>query len=163
MVQKRYGRDKWEAILEGAGFPKFQLFTTTGDLPDQRITDLMASSCRVLGHHLQRVFDEFAEYWMCDFGPKVYIAFYDGKKNAKEFLLTMDNVHIVVTNAMANAAPPRFTCEWKNPKTLIMNYDSKRGLIDLMVSFIKGVGKYYKEDLKITKLGADKVEVVFAY
>jgi hypothetical protein len=42
-----------------------------------------------------------------------------------------------------------------------MKYKSRRGLIDFMVGLIKGVGKFYKEDLKVTKLSSDKVEIVF--
>jgi len=42
-----------------------------------------------------------------------------------------------------------------------MKYISKRGLIDFMVGLIKGVGKYYREDLKVTKLGNDRVKIVF--
>jgi len=30
-----------------------------------------------------------------------------------------------------------------------------------MVGLIKGVGKHYKEELKVRKLGADRVEVIF--
>jgi hypothetical protein len=42
-----------------------------------------------------------------------------------------------------------------------MTYNSRRGLIDIMIGLIKGVGKYYKENLKVTKLGPDKVEIKF--
>jgi hypothetical protein len=30
-----------------------------------------------------------------------------------------------------------------------------------MVGLIKGVGNFYKEDLKVTKLGNDRVKIVF--
>jgi hypothetical protein len=42
-----------------------------------------------------------------------------------------------------------------------MKYKSHRNLIDFLVGLIKGVGKFYKEDLKVTKLTNDKVEIVF--
>jgi hypothetical protein len=47
------------------------------------------------------------------------------------------------------------------PKTLIMHYKSHRGLIDFMVGLIKGVGKYFKENLQVRKLGDKRVEIVF--
>jgi len=49
----------------------------------------------------------------------------------------------------------------KNEKALIMKYKSQRGLIDFMIGLIKGVGKFYREDLGVTKLGNDQVEIVF--
>ncbi len=42
-----------------------------------------------------------------------------------------------------------------------MTYKSKRGLIDFLVGLIKGVGKYFKENLEVTKLGNNKVKIVF--
>jgi hypothetical protein len=42
-----------------------------------------------------------------------------------------------------------------------MTYKSPRGLIDFLVGLIKGVGKYFKEDLRVRKLNNTDVEVVF--
>ena len=73
----------------------------------------------------------------------------------------MDYVHATVIKNVPNAQPPRFEYEWLDDKTLIMKYKSRRRLIDFMVGSIKGVGKYYKEDLRVTKLGNDKVKIIF--
>jgi len=73
----------------------------------------------------------------------------------------MDSVHAAVTKSVPNSHPPRFEYEWKNEKTLIMKYKSQRGLIDFVVGLAKGVGKLYGENLKVTKIGNDKVEIVF--
>ena len=43
-----------------------------------------------------------------------------------------------------------------------MKYESKRGLIDFLVGLVKGVGKHYKENLLVSKVGNDTVKVVFA-
>lgn len=42
-----------------------------------------------------------------------------------------------------------------------MEYKSHRNLIDFMIGLIKGVGKYYHEELQITKLAANRVRIVF--
>ena len=42
-----------------------------------------------------------------------------------------------------------------------MHYSSHRGLIDFMVGLVKGVGKFYNENIKVKKLGTEKIEVVF--
>jgi len=73
----------------------------------------------------------------------------------------MDSVHVASTKSIPGANPPRFDYEWNDEKILIMKYKSQRGLIDFMVGLIKGVGKLYKADLKVTKLGSDKVKIVF--
>ncbi|KPQ45004.1 MAG: hypothetical protein MPEBLZ_00429 [Candidatus Methanoperedens nitroreducens] len=44
---------------------------------------------------------------------------------------------------------------------MIIKYKSNRGLIDILMGLVKGVGKYYKEDLKVTKLSSDRLQVIF--
>ncbi len=160
-VIKKGGEKAWEEILTKAGFGPETLFTMGEDVPDGSIVSLMESCSKVMGWSMQDTFDEFGEYWMLEYGPRVYVAFFDGKRSSREFLETMDNVHVVVTNTMSNARPPRFRHEYVNDSTMIMHYASHRGMIDVMVGFIRGVGKYYKEELKITKLGPEKVQIEF--
>ncbi len=73
----------------------------------------------------------------------------------------MDRVHKGTTSTLPDAKPPRFEYEFKDEKTLIMKYKSHRNLIEFMVGLLKGVGKFYKEDLRINPLGRDKVEIIF--
>ena len=94
---------------------------------------------------------------------KLYGSYFKGANNSKELLLKMDDIHDKVTKNIPNALPPRFEYEWKNDKTLILKYKSKRGLIDILLGLVKGVGKYYKEDLKVTKISNDKLQVIFPH
>ena len=73
----------------------------------------------------------------------------------------MDDVHTQTTKTIADAKPPEFTYKWKDDNTLIMGYKSHRGLIDIMVGLIRGVGKYYKDDLEVTKISDKEVEIKF--
>ncbi len=130
-------------------------------MEDALVMKIIDSICNVLGISQEQVFDAFGEYWMCSYAPQIYSVYYRNVNSAKDFLLNMDKVHCDTTKSLKDATPPRFEYEWRDEKTLVMKYKSERGLIDLMVSLIKGVGKYFKEDLKIRKLGNDKVEVVF--
>jgi hypothetical protein len=43
-----------------------------------------------------------------------------------------------------------------------MKYKSGRGLMDFAIGLIKGVGKYYHEDLQVSRQGQDSVRIVFA-
>lgn len=42
-----------------------------------------------------------------------------------------------------------------------MTYKSQRGLIDIFIGLIKGVGKHYGENLQVHKVAPNKVEIVF--
>jgi hypothetical protein len=103
--------------------------------------------------------DYFGEFWVCDYSQKSYKHFYDRCKNAKEFLLKMDDLPVIMTKSMKNANPPRFDFSWKDEKTLI--YKSRRNLIYMLVGLAKGVGKFYKENIIVTKIANDKIQIVF--
>jgi hypothetical protein len=161
LVRNNFGQDKWETALEKAGVNKDTIFLSTSDVDDGTVLKVIGSLCDILNISLVQAADAFGDYWVNNFAPKIYGAYYQGVKSAKEFLLNMDKVHVHSTQTLQDSNPPRFNYEWKDDKTLIMGYKSHRGLIDIMVGLVKGVGKYYNEDLTVTKLGDDKVEIVF--
>ena len=73
----------------------------------------------------------------------------------------MDNVHDITTKNIKNARPPRFKYKEVDDKTLIMTYKSHRGLIDILIGLIKGVGKHFNEDLQVRKINDTQVEIKF--
>ena len=119
------------------------------------------TNCETLNLSREQVADAFGDYWVNDYSQKVYGHLYKIHKNAKDFLMAMDKVHYDLTKKMENARPPRFEYEQIDDKTLIMHYKSQRGMIDFMIGLIKGVGKFYNENLEVEKLSEDKVKIVF--
>ena len=162
LVKSKFGKDKWEDSLEAVELPRHTSFLATEDIPDEAVLKVVGSVCKVLNITLPQAADAFGDFWVNDYAPKIYNVYYQQSNSAKEFLLNMDNVHNIVTQNIPNAHPPRFTYNWENDKTLVMTYNSSRGLIDFLVGLIKGVGKYYKEDLQVTKLGNDEVQIIFS-
>lgn len=162
LVSNKFGKDKWTKALETGGQDPKKVFLVTEDIEDAKVLGLVDSVCKVLNISLPQAADAFGEYWVCEYAPKLYNAYYQGAKSAKDFLLKMDEVHRLTTVSIPNAQPPRFKYEWLDDKTMVMKYDSKRGLIDFLVGLVKGVGKYYKENLQVSKVGNAGVKVVFA-
>jgi hypothetical protein len=111
---------------------------------------------------LEQAAEAFGDYWVNVYAPNIYRTYFRTAKSAREFLLQMDRVHESVTMNIPNARPPRFSYEWPNDKTLIMKYISGRGMIDILAGCAKGVGKYFGEDVRVRKVGNDRIEVVFA-
>lgn len=162
LIKTKFGQSKWEEILEKTGLDKKAVFVVSQDVPDETIMKVIDVIGKVLGLTRQQVFEAFADYWTMTFAPKVYPMYYKGKNNAKEFILAMDKVHENTAKTVPGAKPPRFDYEWKDDKTLIMTYKSHRNLLDLVIALVQSVGKYYKENLKVTKMGANKVEIQFS-
>lgn len=161
LVVSKFGAKKWEEALIGADFDRHESFLVTQDVDDSRVLKLVGSVCKTLGISLEQAADAFGEYWACTYAPRIYSPYYRTAHNAKEFLLQMDEVHRLTTMNIQNAKPPRFTYEWKNDSTLIMKYHSDRGLIDFLAGLARGVGKYYKENIAVTKVGKDAISISF--
>lgn len=162
LVIEKFGEDKWEEALALSGLDKKSIFLATSDVDDAAALQVVGSVCKVLNISLAQAADAFGDYWVNVFALKIYAPYYRKATSAKEFLLNMDKVHLETTKTIPNACPPRFEYKWKDDKTLIMKYISKRGLLDFLVGLIKGVGKHFKENLKVTKISPDTVEIVFA-
>jgi hypothetical protein len=161
MVVEEFGTDKWKEALAKAGIDREPLVLPVSDVDDQTVLKVINALCQALDISLTQAADAFGDHWVGVYSQKMYSAHYTGAETARDFLLKMDDVHVATTKGMPGARPPRFAYEWKDDKTLVMKYKSHRGLIDFMVGLIKGVGKLYKEDLRVTKLGNDQVQVVF--
>lgn len=161
MIEANYGKDKWVEILEKANVdPKVSLIAFS-DIDDETVLNILNNTAKVLKITSTQAADAFGDYWVNVYAQRMYRGMFIGKKTAKEFLLSMDKVHVGVTQNIKNAHPPRFEYELKNENTLVIKYKSDRGLIDIFIGLIKGVGKLYKEKLIVSKLGNNLVQVNF--
>ena len=159
-VTTRFGRESWEDALEEAGLDRATLILPVADVDDAVVMRIVKSVCKTLDLTLEQAADAFGDYWVNVYSQRMYGDFYKKHKNARDFLLDMNNVHVLMTGAMANAKPPRFTYEWKDGKTLIVGYQSHRGMVAFAVGLIKGVGKFYNQRLSVRALNDKEIEVV---
>jgi hypothetical protein len=74
----------------------------------------------------------------------------------------LDEVHVMMTATIPNAHPPRFEYQWEGESTLNVTYHSQRNLIDIYIGLVKGVGKFFKEQLIVTKLSQHHVRIKFS-
>jgi hypothetical protein len=162
LVVKKFGAHKWKEALKQAGIEKEPLIMSVSDVDDEVVLKVMEGLCKTLNLNFHELSDAFGDFWVNTFALKTLPHYFRGIKTAKDFLLAMDNVHVSATKSIPNNHPPRFTYEWKNEKTLIMIYRSKRGLIDLMPGLVRGVGRYFNERIAVTKLDKDKIQIVFS-
>jgi hypothetical protein len=161
MVEARFGKPEWQEILGDAGFKGPQLFSLSADVDEGKALALFASTARVLEISAEQAADAFGDFWVNDYAARVYQTIYARYKSARQFLMAMDGVHVMVTESVANARPPRFEFEEQGEKTLLVTYKSKRGLIDLYIGLVRGVGKRFGTPLGIQKLSPQQVKITF--
>lgn len=161
LVIEKFGKDKWKEIMKASGLREDAIFLAHQDVDDSAVMTVLEKTCNVLGITLDQAADAFGEYWVSTFAKKVYKDYYKNITSAKEFLLNMDHVHKEATDTIENAHPPQFEYEEPADNILIMKYISQRGLIDIFIGLIKGVGKHFNEELEIEKLEANKAKITF--
>jgi hypothetical protein len=161
LIIEKYGKEKWEVILDKAGLPKDIKILPFSDVADSAILNVVKAACSELNVSLKDIADLFGDYWVNVYSQKMYKLYYSVAKSAKDFILRMDTLHSDLTKTIKDAHPPRFDYEWKESKTLVMTYKSARGLIDFAVGLIKGVGKYYNENLIVSKIDDSHIKIIF--
>jgi len=161
MLEKKLGDEGVNRIFAAADIPKSARASMSADIDDAKILRLLGTISSETKLSQAQVLDTFSEYWVGVYAPRIYGVYYRNATNAKDFLLNMGKVHEQITASMPNAHPPKFNYSWLDDNTMVMEYHSNRGLVDLMHSLIKAVGNYYKTPLKTEKAGLNKVKVTF--
>lgn len=161
MVENKFGQDKWRTICEKSNFPPNQIISLSADIDDAVVMTLIQNTCETLGVNMEQAGDAFGDYWVNNYGPAIYKSIYGKFKNAREFILGMDDIHVMVTQTVPNAKPPRFTYDFPDDKTIVMKYNSSRGLILVLKGLVKGLGRYFNEKLTVTKINESSIKIVF--
>lgn len=162
LVVNEFGEDKWHEALGNAGVDKEPVILPFSEVDDALVVEVVRGVCKALDISMEQAADAFGEYWVGVYSQKLYRHYYSSCATAKEFLLKMDEVHVSATKFVPGARPPRFEYKWENDKTLVMTYKSHRGLMDIMIGLVEGVGRFYKEELQVDKIGNEQARIVFA-
>lgn len=161
LILENYGKPVWDNAMKHAGLDPDMLVRSTADIDDNEILKLFDSVCKELKISHKQLSEAFGEYWVTKFAFNIYGAYYLGVKTSKDFFLKLDDIHYRVTKNIENAKPPRFEYQWKGDKSLIINYISKRNLIDLFIGLAKGVGKHFNENIMVEKLSETQAKITF--
>jgi hypothetical protein len=162
LVEKQFGHDAWQQVLEAAGVPATRKFLMIETTSDSDFENLLLATGQVLEWSEEQTSRAFGEHWCTVFAPRLYAQYFKRVTNAHDFLLQMNGVHGRVAQGVPNINAPAFEYEDGGPGRLVMKYCSERNLEELWIGLIQGVGKAYNERLVINRLAKNKVEVLFA-
>jgi len=161
-IEERHGEETWETVLETAGVSDDLSFVlASSDVDDDVVVDLFEATAETLDVSMQAVADEFGSHWVTEFAPEMYGAYFKDPDSAREMLERMDDVHDKVTRRIDNANPPDFEIQERDDDSVVMEYDSDRDLVEIMLGAARGVGEYYGEDVDVRRLGSDRARIDF--
>jgi hypothetical protein len=161
LVTAKYGEESWRRVLDEAGLDPTAIIMPLGDYEDATVLALVEGTCRVTGLTTAQALEAYGEYWVGHYGRRTYSQYYRGCSCAREFFERLRDIHLSVTRTTPDARPPSFRTEWPSEKVLRLHYASHRDLVDLAVPMARGVGKYFGEQLVVTKLGPRLLEIRF--
>lgn len=159
LVRDKFGPDTYKDIALKVGLED-KLYLNNIDIDEEKFKNLIDELSKSLKLSVNQIYDAFGDYWVNVFSQKYFKSYYRTYKNAKEFLMAMDKIHTNVARTYGGSIPPRFSVGDKGNK-IVIKYSSKRNLIDLLISLVKGTAKYYNEEVNINKLDSKTIEVEF--
>ena len=161
MIITRFDESFWEEIVEQAGFDGHFHPLSNQELDEDKALELIKLSVKKLNlSHIQ--FGEvFGNYWIKVFACEKYFAFFDAYKSARDFINHLSEIHKKITGNLKIKKPPTFEISWENPHSVIINYNSNRGLIHIAVGLLKALGDYYNEDISVYRVEANRIKVFF--
>ncbi|MGH8493401.1 MAG: heme NO-binding domain-containing protein [Moraxellaceae bacterium] len=153
--------EDWKNMLAAAGIDRNKVILLSTDVEDGQALALFGEAQKRYFKSHEALADAYGNFWSVIYAPKIYSSVYKGVKTARQFLLKLDQVHVQVTETMANARPPRFRYEEKENGELVVHYISPRGLVHLYAGLARGIGNYFNEKLEVRVLDTTRVSIQF--
>jgi hypothetical protein len=160
LVVARKGPGAWREVLGRANVDSATIFMLSQDVDEGEAVAMFNSAAKVLGLDWQGLCDAFGHHWCVVYAPNIYKSFYMKHKNVKAFMLDINAMHERMTAAMPSARPPRFRAVAEG-NSLLISYESPRGLIDLAIGLTRGMGDYFNEKISVTRLSPSQFRVDF--
>jgi hypothetical protein len=159
LVKDKFGPQVYKEVALKVGLED-KTYLNNVDIDESKLKILIEELSKKTNLSVKEIYDVFGDYWVNVYSQKYFKSYYRIYKNMKDLLMAMDKIHVNVINTYGGSTPPRFKFEDQGNK-LIMHYNSKRNLIELLVSLIKGVAKFYKEKVNINIKNDKTVEIEF--
>lgn len=156
MIEMKFGKEAWQKIKKLSKCDE-PFFTSSDNYPDEMSSNLVIAASNICSIPQDIFLVEFGKYWIPNIGAKSYPTVFSlAGKNAKMFLLSMNEVHKRVTNSILNASPPEFEYEELSDNCILMYYHSDRKLCSLLRGLILGVGIHFNEKLTVQEIACMK-------
>jgi hypothetical protein len=151
LVVTNFGEDKWNEICELSDFIEGD-FIALQSYPDDLTYTLVKNASQVLKSDSSAVLEAFGEYWILYTADEGYNELMEITGNSfVEFLQNLDMLHYRMANIMPKLEPPKFTVRNINDTSLELEYRSQRqGFVPMLFGLIRGLGKRFSLDVKIT-------------
>ena len=147
-VVARVGPDAWNKVVAESGLGD-KMFLPNQVYNDGDLVALVTAASKLTGIPAAALEEAFGEF----IAPEL-LRMYQAQVNPAWRTLdvvekTEGVVHRAVRLKVPGAQPPRLVTTRTSPTEVVLEYTSTRKMCPVAIGIIKGVGRHYKEDIKV--------------
>jgi hypothetical protein len=157
----KFGDAIWKESAESLGFGVDKFYNQDNLCSLERFGKLLVVLYDKLNVSEEKLENDFLEYWLTDFAPRLYQNMARQAKNTKTFL-----IHIAQLNRQLfsifpkNNVIPKFEIQEVTDHLIHAHYDKENSLVDI-VSVLRGASSFFKDTFSIKKLSPNYIEINF--
>ena len=151
LVDEAFGLETVDAILQDTELESGGSYTSLGTYDHKEILALVGALSKKTGVPVPDLVKTFGGHLIKTFTTK-FAEFFEAEPDTLAFLTKIEgHIHMEVRKLYDNTELPTFECEYESERILWVIYRSHRPFADLAHGMIEATGKYYGNDLKITR------------
>lgn len=151
MVDDQFSPQITEQIIERSDLPSGGAYTAVGTYDHAEIVELVTHLSAHTGLEVPALVQAFGTHLFGRF-VEGFPHFFEDATDGFSFLESVEGyIHVEVRKLYPDAAMPSLTCTRPRPDTLVMVYESERGLADVAHGLIVGCFKHFQEEVSITR------------
>ncbi|MBT8190628.1 MAG: heme NO-binding domain-containing protein [Bacteroidia bacterium] len=145
MVEKEFGYDTVDQIIEDSKLPSGGIYTAVGTYPHAELVSLVKQLHLKTGIPLDVLLKTYGRYLHNTFTLN-YTHFFEAEKTLFDFLESIDeHIHVEVLKLYPDAQLPKFETRRISDNELEMIYTSERKLSDFAEGLIEKSMEHYKQ------------------
>ena len=151
MVDDAFSPETTEQIIANADLPSGGAYTAVGTYDHAEIVALVGNLSAEPGVEVPDLVRTFGCHL---FGRFVdgFPHFFEDMDDAFSFLESVEgHIHTEVRKLYSDATLPKLTCSRPQPDTLVLLYESERGLADVAHGLIEGCFKHFGETITLSR------------
>ena len=150
LVEKEFGLDMWEELLDKVNPESGGIYTSVEDFPDQELFSLVTMLSEITEVPIPKLVEHFGHHLFGTLSSK-YAIFLDNSPSFFEFIESIDDViHKEVRKLYHNPNLPELETKRFDEKTLEVKYRSPRKLCHLALGLMRGAAEYYKVNVEMS-------------
>lgn len=159
-IINKFNIEKWKIIAEAIGIGVDRFNNQDSFLSDDRFRKLISQIILTLDLQESVFVENFIQYWMTDFAPRLCQLLTKKSNSTKEFLINIIKVNNELCRLIPNKFLAKIDLQEMDGYTLTAIYASEKSLVDI-VALLRGVSNIFSDTFTLKKINPHSVEIKF--